>query len=73
MSRLLLAAAVILAGIGLAHWRQMEAHKVTHVAMLSEHTAAKKAHREALATRQIAADLYKHWTGFDHPAAPREG
>ena len=62
-----------LLGVGLAHWRQMTAHGVTHAAMLSEHTAAKKAHREALTARQIIADLYKHQTGLHHPAAPREG
>lgn len=62
-----------LVGVGLAHWRQMDAHAVTHTAMLSEHTAAKKAHAEAQTARTIVADLYKHQTGLHHPAAPREG
>jgi len=62
-----------LLGFGLAHWRQMRAHAVTHTAMLSEHTAAKRAHAEALTARKITADLYHHQTGLHHPAAPREG
>lgn len=62
-----------LLGVGAAHWRQMSAHRVTQVAMLSEHTAAKRAHIEARTARRIMADLYKHQTGLHHPAAPREG
>jgi hypothetical protein len=62
-----------LLGIGIAHWRQMSAHRVTQIAMLSEHTAAKRAHIEARTARTIVADLYKHQTGLHHPAAPREG
>jgi hypothetical protein len=62
-----------LLGIGIAHWRQMSAHRVTQIAMLSEHTAAKRAHIEARTARAIVADLYKQQTGLHHPAAPREG
>jgi hypothetical protein len=51
----------------------MSAHRVTQIAMLSEHTAAKRAHIEARTARAIVADLYKHQTGLHHPAAPREG
>jgi uncharacterized protein HemX len=65
-ARLILAAACCLAAVLVMHWRQMSAHKVTQVAMLSENTAAKKAHR-------IVADLYQQQTGVHHPAAPREG
>lgn len=48
-----------LTGIGLAHWRQMAAHRA--------------AHAEARAAREIAADTHFRITGDEHPAAPREG
>ena len=62
-----------LTGVGLAHWRQMDAHRVTQVSMISGHSAAKKAHRDARAALHISADLYHQTTGLRHPHAPTEG
>ena len=62
-----------LLGFGLAHWRQMEAHRETRTRISGHQAAATAAHAEALTARRIIEDLYKHQTGLHHPAAPREG
>lgn len=62
-----------LVGVGLAHWRQMDAHKVTQVSMLAAAPRHKRAADDAAAARKIAADLYHEHTGLRHPHAPTEG
>lgn len=62
-----------LVGIGLAHARQMAAHRSAALAADGHRAVAAAAHAEARTARTIMADLYRHQTGLHHPAAPGEG